>query len=387
MTCTTKDIKAIIFGEGNYNSLGVLHQLHAAQIPSLILNIGDPRSVSKGNIIGYSKKCRNIVKVNSAEEGVSWLLANIQEFEKGTVIYPTSDEVIKILDQNFKDLYPHFLFPNAGPNGHLSKLLNKNFQTELATTHGLRTIKSIYTDVAGFNTAYVEYPCMVKTLNSTVGNKGDMAVCESPEQLAKIIAESPRKDKLIIQKYIRNEADMLFLGISYPNGEIEIPAVVIKPGVSPIGEYSHALISTDINRHLEEKNQVIEFVKSTHYTGPFSIEFGTENGKKYFFEINLRNDGTSHYPLKAGVNIAEAYILDKRIGAKKSIEYEMIDEVGDIRRVLYHELTFFQWLKSLIKAGSYKWYVPGDYTLLFPLTRMLLKRIAAKLITSSIIDD
>ena len=65
----------------------------------------------------------------------------------------------------------------------------------------------------------------------------------------------------------------------------------------------------------------------------------------------------------------------------------MIDEVGDIRRVLYHELTFFQWLISLIKAGSYKWYSSGDYTLLFPLTGMFLKRIAAKLIASLIIND
>lgn len=45
------------------------------------------------------------------------------------------------------------------------------------------------------------------------------------------------------------------------------------------------------------------FINSIGYVGPFSVELGHSNNKNYFFEINLRNDGTSHYFYKAGIYI------------------------------------------------------------------------------------
>ncbi len=368
----------ILFGQGNYNTLGVLHELAEINASPLILSVGNPKDIQNGNIIGYSKFANNIIEVDSDEEGLEWILAHKDEFPNGTVIYPTSDTIERLLDNNFGILAGKFRFPNAGQEGKVSSLMDKHRQTDLAKQAGIRILDSQYSNTPDFSFNKVKYPCMVKPLNSTEGTKGDMKVCHNGHELREALANGRHTKNFIVQQYIENEADLLFLGVAFSDGDVWIPAVVIKPGVSPTGEYTHAIISTDIGKYLPEKNEVAQFVRSLGYKGPFSIEFGLEKGKNYFFEINLRNDGTSHYPLSAGVNIAAAYISDKPQQQISNTEYEMIDEVGDIRRVLYKELTFGRWFKSFRKAGSYRFYHKGDRGLIFPLTRMFLSRFTDK---------
>jgi hypothetical protein len=146
-----------------------------------------------------------------------------------------------------------------------------------------------------------------------------------------------------------------------------------------VGEYTHAIVSTDVKRYLPEMEVVKKFIRGLGFSGPFSIEFCHEKGVNYFLEINLRNDGTSHYPLNAGVNIAEAYVTARIPAATKLVEYEMIDEVSDMRRVLNREISLRSWLRSFRNAGAYRFYRKGDHTLLLPLLYMFVVRSADKL--------
>ena len=227
---------------------------------------------------------------------------------------------------------------------------------------------------------------MVKPLDSTSGSKGDMRVCENEDELKKALEGAQHTKDFIVQQYIVNEADLLFLGISFPDGSVEIPALVRKPGVSPTGEYTHALVTTDVEAWLPEKKEVDTFVRSLGYIGPFSVEFGLEKGKNYFFEINLRNDGTSHYPLNAGVNIPFWYYTSIRGNNIPTVtskqEYEMIDEVGDIRRVLNKEIGFGKWFKNFKSAGTYRFYNAKDKRLLPYICLMFTRRILCKIYKS-----
>lgn len=373
----------IIFGVGNYNSLGVLHALAVAGKEAFILAIGNSKDWRQGNIIGYSRFANHIHHVDSADEGAEWLLENKTKFPKGSVIYPTGDVEEKALDCRYDSLSLHYIFPNVGKQNGVSALMDKQTQTSLAEKTGIRILRNQYSNSKDFNFSKVEYPCMVKPLNSTSGSKGDMRVCENESELKEALASGKHTREFIVQQYIRNEADLLFLGVSLPDGKVIIPALVKKPGVSPTGEYTHAIITTDVKTHLPELNAVIQFVKNIGYVGPFSIEFGLEKGKNYFFEINLRNDGTSHYPLQMGVNIPMLYyngIKGIEIQSEfESAEYEMIDEVGDLRRVLGHELSFGQWLKSFRKAGTYRFYHSRDKNLRFPILKMFVNRTFSKI--------
>ncbi len=373
----------IIFGAGNYNSLGVIHALAVAGMPALVLCVGNPKNRKEGNVIGYSGCIDHLVQVDSAEEGISWIKEHMADFPDNTVIYPTSDSEEQALDRTRKELGLKFVFPNCGNTSPVSEWMDKNKQMSLAAECGLRVLKSQYSNSPDFDYSKVDYPCMVKPLNSTAGSKGDMRVCENDEELREALSTAQHTRDFIVQQYIHNEADLLFLGVALTGGNVVIPALVKKPGVSPTGEYTHAIITTEIDKHLPEIEQVREFVRRLNYTGPFSIEFGLERGLNYFFEINLRNDGTSHYPLQAGVNIPMLYYNDIH-GIPQTlewdkVEYDMIDETADLRRVLGRELSLSEWRKAFRRAGTYRYYHPVDKKLRPVIWRMFLSRTFAKL--------
>ena len=377
-------IDFILFGEGNYNTLGVLHCMAAKGIEVFLLLVGTGKHALRGEVLGYSKYARHGYSVKDEREGLQWLLAHQRDFPQGTVIYPTSDTAETLLDAHYDALSTHFHFPNCGKQGEVTRLMEKDVQTAFVAQHGIRTLQSMYTNNADCNLNKVNYPCMVKPLISISGSKGDMRVCINREELDDALASAKHTKEFIIQQYIQNEADLLFLGIRLPNGDVWIPSLVKKPGVSPTGEYTNAIVTTAVPEHLPELESVKQFVSALDYVGPFSIEFGLEKGKNYFFEINLRNDGTSHYPLASGVNIAYIYYrackgeLTEADMCYTQGEYPMIDEVLDIRRVLSREISFGEWWKFFRAAKAFRYYVPFDKRLAIYLVPMFCSRLIGK---------
>ncbi|WP_295876862.1 ATP-grasp domain-containing protein [uncultured Akkermansia sp.] len=380
----------IIYGSGNYNSLGVLHCMASKGIKVFLLLIGSGRNFFKGEVIRFSKFSHNLHVVHDEEEGLRWLLSHRRNFPKGTIIYPTSDTAESLLDLHYDELIDHFIFPNAGEAGKVTQLMEKDKQTLYAAQAGIRTLWSRYTTSSDFEPDQVTYPCMVKPIKSITGSKGDMRVCHTPEELNKAIQSAKNTKDFIVQQYICNESDLLFLGIRFADGTISIPAVIKKPGVSSTGEYTYAIVSTAVAECLPEQENVKNYVNALQFVGPFSIEFGLEKDKNYFFEINLRNDGTSHYPLAAGINIPYIWYLSSK-GiltnddlAHPDTEYEMIDEILDIRRVLSHEQTLLQWYRRLLSARAYRYYVSFDPLPTLMLLPMFLSHVFQKLIRSVI---
>lgn len=377
-------IDFILFGEGNYNTLGVLHCMAAKGIEVFLLLVGTGKRLLYGEILGYSKYARHGYSVKDEREGLQWLLAHQQDFPQGTVIYPTSDTAETLLDAHYDALSTHFHFPNCGKQGEVTRLMEKDVQTALAAQHGIRTLQSMYTNSADCDLNKVAYPCMVKPLISISGSKGDMRVCANRQELDDALASAKHTKEFIIQQYIQNEADLLFLGIRLPNGDVWIPSLVKKPGVSSTGEYTHAIVTTAVPEHLPELEAVKQFVSALNYVGPFSIEFGLEKEKNYFFEINLRNDGTSHYPLASGVNIAYVYYrackgkLTEADMCYTQGEYPMVDEVLDIRRVLSREVSFSEWWRLFRSAKAYRYYISFDRRLAFVLLPMFFNRLISK---------
>ncbi len=385
MKGTNGKIDFILMGEGNYNSLGVLHCMAAKGIEVFLLLVGSSKRMFDGVVIGYSKFARYGHVVATEQEGLEWLLAHQTEFPQGTVIYPTSDSAETLLDCHYDALISHFAFPHCGKQGEVTRLMEKDVQMAISQKCGIRTLKSRYTNAPNFNIDEVEYPCMAKPLVSIAGSKGDMRVCHNRQELDDALATAKHTKDFIVQQYIQNEADLLFLGIRLPDGEVWMPSLVRKPGVSSTGEYTHAIITTAIEEHLPELDKVKEFVSTLHYVGPFSIEFGLEKGQNYFFEINLRNDGTSHYPLASGVNIPYVYYrackgeLTTEDMYYEQSEYPMIDEVLDVRRVLSREVSFSQWWHLFRFAKAYRYYVSFDKRIAIVLIPMFISRLMSKI--------
>lgn len=385
MKKTNGKIDFIIFGEGNYHTLGVLHCMAAKGVEVFLLLVGTGKHALRGEVLGYSKYAHYGHSVKDEREGLQWLLTHKKEFPQRTVIYPTSDTAESLLDSCYDVLSTHYVFPNCGKQGEVTRLMEKSVQNAMAMQHGIRTIKSIYTNDSEYNIDKVEYPCMLKPLVSISGSKGDMRVCANKEELDEALMSAKNTKKFILQQYIHNEADLLFLGIRLPNGEVWIPSLVKKPGVSSTGEYTNAIVTTFVPEHLPELEEVKDFVKALNYVGPFSIEFGLEQGKNYFFEINLRNDGTSHYPLALGINIPYVYYsacrgaMDLSDLCYQDDEYPMVDEVLDIRRILSGEIPVANWWQFFRSAKAFRYYVNFDRRLVLFLFPMFVSRFASKI--------
>ena len=125
-------IDFILFGEGNYNTLGVLHCMAAKGIEVFLLLVGSGKRILHGEVIGYSKYARYGQVVKTEQDGLEWLLAHQSDFPQGTVIYPTSDTAETLLDCHYDALISHFAFPNCGRQGEVTRLMEKDVQTTIA---------------------------------------------------------------------------------------------------------------------------------------------------------------------------------------------------------------------------------------------------------------
>ena len=98
----------------------------------------------------------------------------------------------------------------------------------------------------------------------------------------------------------------------------------------------------------------------------FSVEYGLLDDRAYFFEINLRNDGTSHYFYQAGVNLPLAYVLSASGKDYTSVltnitcEQWFIDEIFDVENVILGRVSKANWKKDLEQATIFKYYDKND---------------------------
>ena len=98
----------------------------------------------------------------------------------------------------------------------------------------------------------------------------------------------------------------------------------------------------------------------------FSFEYGYVDGKSYFYEVNLRNDGTSHYFYQLGANIPLAFVYSCVGKDYSNIQTHVvrtgcfIDEVFDIENVFHRRITMKQWKQSMKEADVFKYYSPED---------------------------
>ena len=88
--------------------------------------------------------------------------------------------------------------------------------------------------------------------------------------------------------------------------------------------------------------------------------------KAYFFEVNLRNDGTSHYFYQSGANIPLAYAYScvgedyTQVNIGVTEDRWFIDEVFDFENVIKGVISKKQWKADKEQATVFKYYDDDD---------------------------
>lgn len=366
-----KDV--LIVGGEHYNTLGLIRSLGERGIGvNLIL-----ATKGKSHIV-KSKYIKNIWLTDIDERSILNTMNSISDKYKGKlIVFPSSDQAMQILDENYKLLSQKFIISNIKQiEGQITHLMNKKNMNSIANESGLNIPKSLEIDLLvdkqyldDLISPKISYPIILKPLNSNFGKKEDIVVCNSYNEFKTSIDKlSDRYNKILAQEYIHGSDQLMIeiIGCSSNDGtSIVIPGIIEK-----IREYPSNAGSTSYAKIVRESrfidiNLVESFIKKIEYNGIFDIEFKYANGKAYFIEINFRNGAPGYAVTKAGVNIPYIWlsnIHDRNSNEPTKIQKDiyLMSELRDVRHVINREVRLSQWVRDIFRTNAFLYFNKND---------------------------
>jgi len=353
----------IVFGNDHTNTVGVTQSL--GRVGYSVIN------VLFGTSTGYVKSSsfsKYIINGRDEQECVEKiLLSNIASQNNSVPIVCCCDKAALSINQRYDEIIQAgYLVEHT--NGILSfnRYFEKNIQVKLALNANFYVPKSFVIDSLNDIPADVTYPCLIKPLTSCMGAKSDIRICHTLEELQSQYLSLQYTKRVILQQYIDRDFEISVLGCGLSNGECLIPAVENKLTLYPklVGLECLAQV-VPLN-----DNSIIESIKSlVHtigYVGLFSVEMmhNKADGKFYFTEINLRNDGAQSFIFKYGVNLPEVHVRDL-LGLPQK-KYDRLHPgyyVWDFHHFMSwrnHDISTYTWLKQIVKSKGMLMFTSHD---------------------------
>lgn len=343
----------IIIGANHHNTLGVVRAFGEVGMSNYLRLI----IVSEGSdFISKSRYIRrnNYRKIDSESEILN-ALDSFNLFDSKPVIISCSDKVSSFLSLHHNLLSERYIIPNANDlEGEMHRLMDKTTQLEYARSVGIKVpysqellreeVDSIKWDV---------YPCIVKPLESILGEKPDIKICSNRKELYENVSKSSCK-KFQIQQYVSKSVEYQLIGCSW-GGEVIIPGatrLIRQPNNTNTGY----LIYND--KFDFDMTKAVALVNSLGYNGLFSLEFLRGNdGNDYFMEINMRNDGNAYCVTCSGVNLPLIWykkslnipIDESELHVKRTVHF--MPELYDVRNI--RRIGVYKWLKEFVTAESH----------------------------------
>ena len=350
------DINVVVIGGVHHNTLGVVRSLGEAKIKKaniLVLLIGCKK---KNNIVSVSKylKKANIFFLDSNDKIIEKLDLIAKDKIKRVIICcsdGSAEEVIK----NSKHLSDSFFCPRTKID--VSQLMQKEEQAKIAVECGINIPPSRIINRESFK-EWNDFPCIVKPLKSTAGEKSDIQVLNNANELSNVMNMINTRD-LQIQKFITKQFEFQLIGCSLDDGNnVVIPGytnIIRQPKNTNTGYLKYSsILDFQFN-----KDSVLKFLKTIGYNGLFSIEFiRGEDNKDYFLEINMRNDGNAYCVQSAGINLPFLWSFYNVYGEFPKMNFSFnkpiffMPEFSDFKRGV-KSVGFFKWIKQFVCAKSH----------------------------------
>lgn len=352
--------KVIIWGADDFNTLGLLRELCKPEIDLFFLIKGGRSCASR------SKYCINSHQTKTIAEGRDYLLSTFACEEYKPIIITSGDGIITFIDKHRQELEPYFILPGCSESGMIERYIDKNNMTKLAKEHGFVCPKSRFVKKDS-DISDVEYPCIIKPSHQKPGyyNEFKFKVCDNERSLKRILAYVRPDSEFILQQCIQKERDILVYGARLRDGRVSLAGMMVRDRFADSGSASHGYMTYEIPAFVNATG-IESFLSAIDYYGPFSFEYGLVGDIAYFFEVNLRNDGTSHYFYQVGANLPLAYVYScaglnyEHVPTRVETVKWFVDEVFDIENVLHGTLLLKQWKKDKAEASVFKYYDKDD---------------------------
>ena len=351
----------IIFGNDHTNSLGLTQTLGMSGYYVVALLFGIKR-----DLVRASKYCKRILSAHGPQECIDLLLkANIDN--NGPIpIIPSCDSAALCLENNRVALSNTFVFEYAGGKYSLHQLMEKKLQVSLAEQAGFYIPKTRLLSSLQIVPDNVEFPCLIKPAISCTGAKDDIRICRTHKELTDNLKTLKYTREVIIQQYIERDYEISVLGCALSNGDVIAPAVEYKLTLFPQNVGLECLARMEALNNESIYNCIQKLIKSSNYVGVFSIEMMhcKTDGKFYFTEINLRNDGANSFYYKYGVNLPLVHIQDLTNQSIYNFTHfnpgYYIWDMHHLMSVIKRDISVLQWVKELMKSKSFLTYFKQD---------------------------
>lgn len=341
--------KVVIIGDSTHNTLSAVRSFGEGKIPLTLILVCHEDTC----YVRYSKYLRrgNLYVVRKLDECMK-ILRQLAA-EKGQLLITTFDAAAEWVDAREPQLNKLFLTPCRGKQ--IGELFNKEEQCKLAKVCGLTVPYSVVYHRGERIPEDLPFPVITKPLVSSEGEKSDIHICRSEEELEDALRQENRSEYLIIQEFIEKEYEIDAVGISTDYG-------VVMGGA--IHKYRHwpRMVGAGAFGVFEHMNQfnvniaaISRFIKKSGYYGPFSVEFlHTKEGKNYFMEVNFRNEGLAYASTCAGANLHALYAdSSQKIDWSKFRRTYMMNYSIDLLYVKEGDITLWHWLKNFLKTRCF----------------------------------
>lgn len=353
-------MKAIIWGADNYNTLGLLRQLSVIDGEVLLLING-----KSNNCATKSRYCKKYKITPDYECGLKFLIDSIPQSQDKVFLFPAGDLAAETIDRNKEKLQNHYVLMGTSQQGVLCEVDDKNIMCKLAEESGFHIPKSFKFSIET-TLSDIPFPCILKPTKSYGIKEFKTKVIQCKQQLNKFQRLLNPKHEYILQEYIPKQKDVLVYGCRMPDGTIEYAGQYIKDRWSDDGGGSHGLLTAALPQYLQ-LDAADRMLKRIDYYGLFSLEYGLCDDKAYFYEINLRNDGTSHLFFQAGANLPVAWIqnnMEEKYSVSTHITHDgwNINELYDIINVIRGRISLKQYLRDRREASIFHYFSEDDLT-------------------------
>lgn len=318
-----KSVPIIVLARNYSNGLAVARSLGSAGYTvhyiasSHVEGANDIAAMSK-YVSSFSEVVASKVKEEDSDpELISEIMKFASDGGQKPILFPTDDYTTSIMDNDRDALSPYFLMPQAGDGkqGSLSALMDKTLQLQKAQEIGLNVPFSVAVSLRDEDISIPEdipYPAYVKPIQSILGYKTEMKVCNDEEELRAHLAEMRERfsDRdVLVQEFLDIDTEFASAGICLDQ-EVMLPALIRKTRIGQHGRgvtLTGELVPFDVLGE-DVCKKAIELLKNFHYTGNFGMEFNLVGDKVYFNEVNLRSAGEAYAYFKSGINFPLIFV-------------------------------------------------------------------------------
>lgn len=355
--------KFIAFVLDHYTPLGVIRSLGEKGIKPIVILISEHPCM-----INHCKYVSKLHLVNTAEEGYEILINQYGNEKEKPFVFCGDDFNMSFLDQHYDEMKDKFIFYNAGEQGRINWLQNKDNITNLGAEAGLDVPKKEILDT-GILPKTLNYPVITKVLASTMGGwKDDVHICQNKEELLEAY-KTIKSPKLCMQEYINKVGEFCMEGFSVNDGnDVFMPykAEYIRYYNNSYGHYMNMVPFKDEDLI----GKIKKLFKLTKYNGIFEIEFMKgPDGKYYFLEINFRASTWNYAITVGGGNLpyfwAKAMLTGRIAYEEMSLRdepFQAMVEPEDFQKNVFglHQVGLFQWIKECRSSECHYYYNKKD---------------------------